>query len=258
MTYRISSEHAGLRLDRFLSDNTGETRARVQALISRGHVLLNGQPPAKNGVALRENDTVEIELPEPEPIDAFAQDIPLDVVYEDGALIVINKPRGMVVHPAAGNHDGTLVNALLHHCGDLSGIGGALRPGIVHRLDKQTTGLIVAAKSDAAHLSLSKQIKDRSAGRVYAALLLGSLKQERITVDAPIGRHKTDRKKMAVCPDGRPAITDFYVLEHLRSSTLAKCRLHTGRTHQIRVHAGSLGHPVMGDDVYGADRKSVV
>jgi 23S rRNA pseudouridine1911/1915/1917 synthase len=251
MNFTVDRHQAGERLDRFLAQITGETRARIQSLIAEGCVMVNGSPPQKNGLLLREGDSVDINMPEPREYGAFPQDIPLDIVHEDDSIIVINKQRGMVVHPAAGNPDGTLVNALLFHCRDLSGIGGQLRPGIVHRLDKMTTGLIVAAKSNAAHVSLSRQLKERSAGRLYAALLLGSLKDQHVHVDAPIARHRNDRKKMAVTPEGRPAQTDFFAMQSLRSSTLAKCRLHTGRTHQIRVHAASIGHPVMGDEVYG-------
>ena len=255
MTVTVLSTEAGLRLDKFLCEKTEETRARIQSLIAEGCVTVNGGLPQKNGQPLKAGDVIEVSTPAPVESDAVAQNIPLNVVYEDDSLIVINKARGMVVHPAAGNHDGTLVNALLFHCGGLSGVGGAMRPGIVHRLDKQTTGLLVAAKNDAAHVALSQQIKDRSVERLYAALLLGSLKDEHISVDAPIGRHRTNRKKMAIVPDGRAAQTDFYEMQRLRSSTLTKCKLHTGRTHQIRVHAASIGHPVMGDDVYGPGGK---
>ncbi|MGI5899489.1 MAG: RluA family pseudouridine synthase [Christensenellales bacterium] len=251
MNFTVDSNQAGERLDRFLAQITGETRARIQSLIADGCASVNGAPPQKNGQLLREGDIVQLNIPKPREYGAFPQNIPLEIIHEDASIIVINKPRGMVVHPAAGNPDGTLVNALLFHCRDLSGIGGQLRPGIVHRLDKMTTGLIVAAKNDEAHISLSDQLKERSAGRMYAALLLGSLKSEHVFVDAPIARHKSDRKKMAISPDGRPAQTDFYAMQSLRSSTLVKCRLHTGRTHQIRVHAASIGHPVMGDEVYG-------
>ncbi len=256
MNVIVSAEQAGERLDKFLAQITGETRARIQSLVAEGCVTVNGFSPHKNGQVLREGDAVGLDMPKPQEYGAFPQDIPLDIIHEDASIIVINKQRGMVVHPAAGNPDGTLVNALLFHCRDLSGIGGQLRPGIVHRLDKMTTGLIVAAKNDEAHLSLSRQLKERSAGRMYAALLLGSLKEQHVFVDAPIARHKNDRKKMGVSPDGRPAQTDFYAMQSLRSSTLVKCRLHTGRTHQIRVHAASIGHPVMGDDVYGPKIKS--
>ena len=255
MIYSVLSNEAGARLDKFLCDKTGETRARVQSLIGQGCITINGAQPQKNGQPLKNGDVIEVIMPEPVPMDAVAQDIPLNIVYEDNSIIVLNKARGMVVHPAAGNYDGTLVNALLFHCGKISQIGESARPGIVHRLDKQTTGLLVAAKNDAAHLALSRQIKNRTVERLYAALLLGSLKEEHVFVDAPIGRHRTDRKKMAIVPEGRAAQTDFYEMQRLRSSTLVKCKLHTGRTHQIRVHAASIGHPVMGDDIYGPKSK---
>ncbi len=246
----------GERLDIYLSRMLCETRARVQTLIAQGFVLHCGKAPAKNGVPLKNGDLIEVSQPEHEPMDALPQDLPLDIVYEDGSIIVVNKARGMVVHPAAGNRDNTLVNALLYHCKTLSGIGGEyFRPGIVHRLDKQTTGLLVAAKNDAAHVFLANQMKERRAKRKYAALLLGRLK-EPLTVDAPIDRSRSDRKRMAISTGGRPAKTDFYPEEELRSATLTRCELHTGRTHQIRVHAASTGHPVIGDDVYGQKKSS--
>lgn len=247
----VSAEQAGTRLDQFVANEAGLTRARVQSLIGKDLVTVNDQKPAKNGQALRTGDVVAWEIPEAAPVEAKAQDIALDIVYEDADVIVVNKARSMVVHPAAGHLDGTLVNALLAHCGDLSGIGGELRPGIVHRLDKETTGLLVAAKNDAAHLSLSEQLKARTVSRKYGAVVPGSFASESFTVDQPIGRHKTDRKRMDIMPDGRPAKTDFLVLEHLNRASLLRCSLHTGRTHQIRVHLRSLGHPIMGDDIYG-------
>lgn len=247
----VSAEQAGTRLDQFVANEAGLTRARVQNLIGKELVTVNDQKPAKNGQALRTGDAVAWEIPEAAPIEAKAQDIALDIVYEDADVIVVNKARSMVVHPAAGHPEDTLVNALLAHCGDLSGVGGALRPGIVHRLDKETTGLLVAAKNDAAHLSLSEQLKARTVSRKYGAVVPGSFASESFTVDQPIGRHKTDRKRMDITPDGRPARTDFFVLEHLNRASLLRCSLHTGRTHQIRVHLRSLGHPIMGDDLYG-------
>jgi 23S rRNA pseudouridine1911/1915/1917 synthase len=197
-----------------------------------------------------------VELPEPEPTEAQPEDIPLDVVYEDEDIIVVNKPVGMVVHPAAGNPNGTLVNALLFRCGDsLSGIGGVIRPGIVHRIDKDTSGLLVVAKNDPAHLSLSEQLKTHTVSRVYDAIVLGNLRQDEGTVDAPIGRHPTDRKKMAVLRGvgfhAKEAVTHYRVVERFGNMTHVRCELETGRTHQIRVHMASLGHPLLGDSVYG-------
>ena len=197
---------------------------------------------------------VEVLLPDPEPVDVLPQDIPLDIVYEDGDVIVVNKPVGMVVHPAPGHPDGTLVNALLFHCGDtLSGINGVLRPGIVHRIDRDTSGLIIAAKNDRAHLALAAQLQDHSLARVYEAVAVGSFREDSGTVDAPIGRHPVDRKRMAVEPrTGRPAVTHWSVLARYRGFTHVECRLETGRTHQIRVHLASVGHPLLGDTVYGS------
>jgi len=197
---------------------------------------------------------VEVLLPDPEPVDVLPQNIPLDVVYEDEDVIVVNKPVGMVVHPAPGHPDGTLVNALLFHCGDtLSGINGALRPGIVHRIDRDTSGLIIAAKNDRAHLALAAQLQDHSLARVYEAVAVGSFREDGGTVDAPIGRHPVDRKRMAVEPrTGRPAVTHWSVLARYRGFTHVECRLETGRTHQIRVHLASIGHPLLGDTVYGS------
>lgn len=251
MEWYIDIDLAGQRLDLGLAAYTGLTRARVQGLIEKGLVTVNGQKPLKNGQALKNGDCVCYELPQVQHVCANAQALPLEVVYEDGDVIVINKARGMVVHPAAGHPDGTLVNALLAHCTDLSGIGGQLRPGIVHRLDKETTGLMVCAKNDRAHLLLSEQLKARTVKRRYAAVAAGHFKQDFFTVDAPIGRHKTDRKRMDVTPEGRAAKTDFTVLETYAGASLLKCALYTGRTHQIRVHLRHLGHPILGDEIYG-------
>lgn len=217
--------------------------------------MVNGRAAAKN-LKLGAGDTVEIVLPEPEPDEALPENIPLDVVYEDNDIIIINKPSGMVVHPAAGNPNGTLVNALLYHCGDsLSGIGGVMRPGIVHRIDKDTSGLIAVAKNDAAHLSLSEQLKTHSMRRVYFAVAVGGFKVDAGTVDAPIGRCPVDRKKMAVIKDpekrAREAVTHYEVLERYGGFTHIKCELETGRTHQIRVHMSYIGHPLFGDELYG-------
>jgi 23S rRNA pseudouridine1911/1915/1917 synthase len=200
-------------------------------------------------------ETLEVHLPDPEPIDAVPQNIPLDIAYEDEDLLVINKPKGMVVHPAPGNPDGTVVNAVLYHCGEsLSGIGGAFRPGIVHRIDKDTSGLLIIAKNDRAHLYLSEQLKDHTLARTYEAVVIGGLKEDKGTVNAPIGRSPKDRKKMTIVPDGRHAVTHYEVLARYPGYTHIRCKLETGRTHQIRVHMASLGHPIVGDEVYGPSK----
>jgi 23S rRNA pseudouridine1911/1915/1917 synthase len=246
---------AGVRLDAFLAGKMEKTRSAVQKLIEQGNVLVNGSAAAKNA-RLREGDQVEAEIPPPETLDVKPQNIPLDIVYEDGELLVVNKPKGMVVHPAAGNPDGTLVNALLFHCGEsLSGINGVIRPGIVHRIDKDTSGLLIVAKNDRAHQSLAEQIAAHSFTRIYNAVVYGSLKEEKGTVSAAIGRHPSDRKRMAVLSSGgREAVTHYRVLERFPGFTLVECRLETGRTHQIRVHMAHIGHPVAGDPVYGPKR----
>ena len=239
------------RLDEFVKACAGVTRSGAQRLIERGCVRVDGDAPRKAGQQLRPGQRVEIDLPEPTPSAAVAQDIPIDILYQDAYLAVVNKPRGMVVHPAAGNPDGTLVNALLGRLDRLSGIGGELRPGILHRIDKDTTGLLLVAKSDAAHQSLSAQIAAHTVGRVYLALVQGRLRQPEGDVDAPIGRHPTDRKRMAIVAGGREAQTHYRELAQLNGATLIEARLRTGRTHQIRVHMASLGHPVLGDPLYG-------
>ena len=214
----------------------------------------DGTALAKN-YRLRGDETLLVTLPDPEPLDAVPQDIPLDVVYEDADVIVINKPKGLVVHPAPGHPDGTLVNALLHHCGtSLSGIGGALRPGIVHRIDRDTSGLIIAAKNDFAHQKLSAQLQDHTLARTYECVVVGNLREDQGTVDAPIGRCPSDRKKMAVVPGGRSAVTHWEVIARYPGYTHVRCRLETGRTHQIRVHMAYIGHPILGDTVYGAKK----
>ena len=250
----VEIEETGQRLDAFLALALPDvTRNRLQQLLEAGCVrMADGSIPKKNRkVASGERYTVT--LPEASPVELLAEDLPLDIVYEDAELIVLNKPKDMVVHPAPGHSSGTLVNALLYHCGDsLSGIGGQQRPGIVHRLDKDTSGLMLAAKTDRAHQSLSAQLSDRSLSRVYQALLRGTPRQSEGVVDAPIGRHPTDRKRMAVSvKNGRPARTRYQVLESFPGFSLVQCRLETGRTHQIRVHMAHIGHPVAGDTVYG-------
>ena len=255
MIYPVDAAHAGVRADVFAAQVTGLSRSAAARLMEEGHITLEGKTVTKN-TKLCEGDVLSVELPEPEPSEALPENIPLDIVYEDEDIIVVNKPVGMVVHPAAGNPNGTLVNALLYHCGDqLSGIGGVIRPGIVHRIDKDTSGLLVVAKNDAAHLSLSEQLKTHTVSRVYEAIALGNIKTDAGTVNAPIGRHPTDRKKMAVVRgeglSAREAITHYTVVERFGSMTYVRCELETGRTHQIRVHLSSIGHPLLGDSVYG-------
>ena len=249
-----ATEHAGVRLDAFLSADGALTRSQAARLIAEGRVRVNGKPAAKSA-RLSGGETVTVDVPQLREMALPPQDIPLDVVYEDDDVIVVNKPTGLVVHPAPGHPDGTLVNALLHHCGDsLSGIGGEKRPGIVHRIDRDTSGLIIAAKNDAAHLALSAQLKDHSLSRTYECLVTGNMKQDSGTVDAPIGRSSADRKKMAVVPTGRRAVTHWEVVARYPGVTHLRCRLETGRTHQIRVHMAYIGHPILGDTVYGAKK----
>ena len=241
----------GQRLDVFAAELAGVTRSRAGSLMKDGCVTVDGTAQTKAGFKLKPGMAVAVEVPEPVPARAQAEDIELRVVYQDQDVAVVFKPSGMVVHPAAGNLSGTLVNALLRHLDNLSGIGGELRPGIVHRIDKDTSGLLLVAKNDMAHLSLSEQIRAHTVHRAYKAVVIGSMKEDAGTVDAPIGRHPTDRKRMAIVPGGREAVTHWRVLERLRGATLIECRLTTGRTHQIRVHMASIGHPVLGDPVYG-------
>ena len=249
-----ATEHAGVRLDAFLSADGALTRSQAARLIAEGRVRVNGKPAAKSA-RLSGGETVTVDVPQLRETALPPQDIPLDVVYEDDDVIVVNKPTGLVVHPAPGHPDGTLVNALLHHCGDsLSGIGGEKRPGIVHRIDRDTSGLIIAAKNDAAHLALSAQLKDHSLSRTYECLVTGNMKQDSGTVNAPIGRSSADRKKMAVIPTGRRAVTHWEVVARYPGVTHLRCRLETGRTHQIRVHMAYIGHPILGDTVYGAKK----
>ena len=253
----IIAQESGERIDALLARSEDSlTRSAAQKLLDAGKVCVNGKAVRKN-YKCQSGDTVRFSLPEPEETELVAQDIPLDVVFEDNDVIVINKPRGMVVHPAAGHPDGTLVNALMHYCGDtLSGIGGEKRPGIVHRIDRDTSGLIIAAKNDAAHLALAAQLADHTLARTYECLSVGNFRQDSGTVDAPIGRSRSDRKKMAVVAGGRPAITHWEVLARYPGVTHLRCRLETGRTHQIRVHLAYIGHPILGDTVYG-NRKPV-
>ena len=250
-TLELRADRTGERADSFLARTVeGLTRSAAQRLLEEGAVRKNGVPVKKNE-KLAEGEVLVLSLHAPAPVDILPQDIPLDVAYEDDDVIVVNKSVGMVVHPAAGHPDGTLVNALLHHCGaSLSGINGALRPGIVHRIDRDTSGLLIAAKNDFAHLGLAEQLQDHSLYREYEAICVGSLREDQGTVNAPIARHRTDRKRMAVDPEGRQAVT----LERLSGYAYIQCRLETGRTHQIRVHMASIGHPLLGDVVYGSKR----
>ena len=253
---RTTEENKGQRLDAFLASGLdGLTRSQAARLIESGAVTVNGKTVSKS-YKIAGGEEISVMLPAPEPVEAVPQDIPLDVVYEDADVIVVNKPSGMVVHPAPGHPNGTLVNALLYHCaGSLSGVGGALRPGIVHRIDRDTSGLIIAAKNDAAHQFLSAQLADHTLARTYECIVVGSLREERGTVDAPIARHPSDRKRMAVAAGGREAVTHWEVLARYSGYTHLCCRLETGRTHQIRVHMAYLGHPILGDTVYGAKKE---
>ena len=252
LTLQPNQEDAGKRIDAWLAAVLPDvTRSAAQRLLEEGKVTGDGKPLAKN-YKLTGTETLEVSLPDPEPVDVVPQSIPLDIVFEDSDVIVVNKPKGLVVHPAPGHPDGTLVNALLYHCGDsLSGIGGELRPGIVHRIDRDTSGLIIAAKNDFSHQRLAAQLQDHTLSRVYHCIVTGNLREDSGTVDAPIGRHHTDRKKMAVTADGRNAVTHWAVLERYQGFTYVECRLETGRTHQIRVHMAHTGHPILGDTVYG-------
>ena len=249
-----ATEHAGVRLDAFLSADGALTRSQAARLIAEGRVRVNGKPAAKSA-RLSGGETVTVDVPHLRETALPPQDIPLDVVYEDDDVIVVNKPTGLVVHPAPGHPDGTLVNALLHHCGDsLSGIGGEKRPGIVHRIDRDTSGLIIAAKNDYAHQFLSAQLADHTLARTYECIVVGNLREDSGAVDAPIARDSRDRKRMAVVPGGRRAVTHWEVIARYPGYTHVRCRLETGRTHQIRVHMAYLGHPILGDTVYGAKK----
>ena len=251
--FTVEAQDAGLRLDKLLAELIPElSRSAITKLIEDGRVTVGDRTVTKSAKA-SPGDVICVTPDEPQPVDIVPEAIPLDVVYEDADLLVVNKPKGMVVHPAPGNYTGTLVNALMAHCGsNLSGINGELRPGIVHRIDKDTSGLLVVAKSDAAHRGLSEQIRDHSFTREYLAVCYGNLKEDERTVDAPIGRHKIDRKRMCVTQlNSKPAVTHITVLERFSGFTYIRCRLETGRTHQIRVHMSYIGHPLAGDPVYG-------
>lgn len=252
----LSEREEGIRLDKVLAERLPDlTRTAIQRLLEEELVLINGKPAAKNRKG-RAGDSVAVRIPDPEPLCLQAENVPLDIVYEDDDLLVVNKPQGMVVHPAPGNYQGTLVNALLAHCGtSLSGINGVIRPGIVHRIDKDTSGLLMVAKNDFAHQGLARQIKEHSFRREYEAVVAGRMKQESGVVNAPIGRHPIDRKKMAVTEkNSKEAVTYFRVIAEYPGYTHIRLRLETGRTHQIRVHMAYLGHPVAGDPVYGPQK----
>jgi len=253
--FEINEDDQGERLDVLLTKNmNGLSRSTIQKLIASGQVTVNDKV-VKTNYKVKASDTIAVTMPEVRPLELLAEDIPLDVVFEDNDIIVINKARGMVVHPATGNYSGTLVNALLEHCDDLSGINGIARPGIVHRLDKDTSGVMIAAKSDRAHISLAEQIKEHTASRRYLTIVHGNIKEEQGVINGPIGRHPSDRKKMAVTfVNSKEAITNFRVLERFGDYTLVECKLLTGRTHQIRVHMAYIGHPVVGDPKYGPER----
>ena len=257
MEWTLDERSEGLRFDVFLSECAGVTRSRAASIIKSGGARVDGTPETKAGFMLKRGMLIQLEIPEAQPYSAVAQDIALEIRYQDQDLAVVYKHSGMVVHPAAGNHDGTLVNALLHHLTDLSGIGGELRPGIVHRIDKDTSGLLLVAKNDFSHAALSEQIKAHTVERAYMAIVQGGLKQDSGFVEGPIGRHPSDRKRMAIVLGGRSARTDWRVLRRLRGSTLIEARLTTGRTHQIRVHMASIGHPVVGDPVYGPKKPPI-
>ena len=251
--FYAGAEHEGIRLDRFLSDHIdGLSRSFIQKIIAENKVTVNGRI-VKSKTSLKEGDEIRLELPSCAEPEILPQNIPLDILYEDGDVVVVNKPKGMVVHPAAGHYSDTLVNALLYHCsGSLSGINGVMRPGIVHRIDKDTTGSLIVCKNDRAHEAISSQLKDHSITRKYLAICLGVLKEDTYRIEGPIGRHPQDRKRMAInYRNGKPAITHVKVLERMQGSTFIECRLETGRTHQIRVHMSSIGHPLLGDEIYG-------
>lgn len=249
----VSPEEAGVRIDKYLAEQLPDiTRSYLQKLLKDGSVQMNGKP-VKTSTKTAAGAVIELTIPEPEEPEILPEDIPLDILYEDSDVILINKPKDMVVHPAAGHYTGTLVNALMYHCkGDLSGINGVLRPGIVHRIDKDTTGVLIVCKNDKAHNALAEQLKEHSITRKYRAIVCGNLKEDEGTVDAPLGRHPQDRKKMAIVrTGGKRAVTHYRVLERFGNYTYIECQLETGRTHQIRVHMASLGHPLLGDEVYG-------
>ena len=251
MILEITENQAGERIDRFLADSQDLTRSFLQKILKEGEVIVNGKSGTAN-YKLRKGDRIEFEIPEAVEPDIVAEDIPLSILYEDADVLVVDKPKGMVVHPAAGHYSRTLVNAVMYHCkGELSGINGVLRPGIVHRIDRDTTGSIIICKNDMAHNEIARQLKEHSINRRYRAIVTGVLKDEEGTIEGAIGRDKKDRKKMAITADGKPAVTHYRVLQRFKHYTYVECVLETGRTHQIRVHMASIGHPLLGDEVYG-------
>ena len=254
--FLVASEESGVRIDRYLSEKVEEmSRSFLQKLLKDDCIHVNNRQ-IKSNYKVQSGDHVVIEIPDPEVLDILPEDIPLDILYEDEDVLVVNKPKGMVVHPSAGHISGTLVNAVLYHCeGKLSGINGVMRPGIVHRIDKDTTGALLVCKNDSAHKDLAEQLKEHSIRRRYRAVVAGNIKEDEGTVEGPIGRHPTDRKKMAINhKNGKEAITHYRVLERFGNYTYIECRLETGRTHQIRVHMTSIGHPLLGDEVYGSGK----
>lgn len=251
MILEITENQAGERIDRYLADSQDLTRSFFQKILKEGEVIVNGKS-VKANYKLRKGDRIEFEIPEAVEPDIVAEDIPLSILYEDADVLVVDKPKGMVVHPAAGHYSRTLVNAVMYHCkGELSGINGVLRPGIVHRIDRDTTGSIIICKNDMAHNEIARQLKEHSINRRYRAIVTGVLKDEEGTIEGAIGRDKKDRKKMAITADGKPAVTHYRVLQRFKHYTYVECVLETGRTHQIRVHMASIGHPLLGDEVYG-------
>ena len=254
----VAQQNDGMRIDAYLRANTEFSRSRVSSLMLEGAIRVDGEVQVKPSYKVCAGQKVTLSVPQVCQVDILPQNIPLDILYQDTDVVVVNKPCGMVVHPAAGNEDKTLVNALLYHVHDLSGIGGEMRPGIVHRLDKDTSGLILIAKNDRAHMLLSEQFKERSMEKHYRAVAFGSFRDENGLIDAPIARHPVDRKKMAIVPDGKPSQTEWKVLERLKGATYLDVHLLTGRTHQIRVHMHSIGHPLLGDRIYAPNIKTSV
>lgn len=254
----VDEKNDGMRIDAYLGIHTEFSRSRVSSLMQEGAIRVNGKEQLKPSYKVCAGQQILLRIPQVKNVDIAPQNIPLDILYQDADIVIVNKPCGMVVHPAAGNEDGTLVNALLYHVKDLSGIGGEMRPGIVHRLDKDTSGLILIAKNDKAHAALSEQFKERSMEKHYRAVAFGNIKEESGLIDAPIARHPVDRKKMAIVSDGKPSQTEWRILEHLKGATYLDVHLLTGRTHQIRVHMHSIGHPLLGDCIYAPNIKNRV